>query len=195
MISIGINYSQMHDSSACIARDGKVLFAVAEERMSRIKHDARFRELAIGACLDFAGVQPKELDYVCFGWPPVSASVRHDLKCMFRGVHPVDYVSVATLFRRYMSIARQHNGEKPFLERFSATKAKIRFVDHHLAHAISAYSYSGFDEAAVLVLDGRGAWEATSLWRGRDGSSNTSGRFRGPIRWALLRAVHALSRL
>ena len=35
MISLGINYSQMHDSSACIARDGEILFAIAEERLSR----------------------------------------------------------------------------------------------------------------------------------------------------------------
>jgi carbamoyltransferase len=45
----------------------------------------------------------------------------------------------------------------------------MRFVDHHLAHAVSAYAYSGFDDAAVVVMDGRGAWEATSIWRGRDG--------------------------
>jgi len=69
MLSIGINYSQMHDSSACIARDGEVLFAVAEERLSRLKHDARFPALAIRACLDFAGVRPDEIDYVCQGWP------------------------------------------------------------------------------------------------------------------------------
>ena len=169
MISIGINYSQMHDSSACISRDGEVLFAIAEERLSRVKHDARFPERSIRACLDFAGVHPAELDFVCFGWPPITAAVRHDLKCMIAGSQPLDYVSVATLFRRYMSFTRQHNGERPFLERFAATKAQFRFVDHHLAHAISAYSFSGFDDAAVLVLDGRGAWEATSLWHGRDG--------------------------
>ena len=40
---------------------------------------------------------------------------------------------------------------------------------HHEAHALSAFAYSGFEDAAVLVLDGRGAWEATSLWRGRNG--------------------------
>jgi carbamoyltransferase len=45
----------------------------------------------------------------------------------------------------------------------------MRFVDHHLAHAISAYAYSGFDEAAVVVMDGRGAWEATTIWHGQDG--------------------------
>ena len=88
---------------------------------------------------------------------------------MIAGSEPIDYVSVASLFRRYMSFTRQRDGEKPFLDRFAATKAKFRFVDHHLAHAISAYAYSGFDDAAVLVLDGRGAWEATSLWHGRDG--------------------------
>src|SRR5713226_3970591 len=32
MITVGINYSHMHDSSACIVRDGELLFAVAEER-------------------------------------------------------------------------------------------------------------------------------------------------------------------
>jgi hypothetical protein len=31
MITLGINYSQMHDSSACIVRDGELLFAVADE--------------------------------------------------------------------------------------------------------------------------------------------------------------------
>src|SRR5262249_31214602 len=31
------------------------------------------------------------------------------------------------------------------------------------------YGYSGLEEAAVVVMDGRGAWEATSIWRGRDG--------------------------
>jgi carbamoyltransferase len=34
---------------------------------------------------------------------------------------------------------------------------------------LSAYSFSGFDDAAVVVMDGRGAWEATSIWRGKDG--------------------------
>jgi carbamoyltransferase len=45
----------------------------------------------------------------------------------------------------------------------------MRFVDHHFAHALSAYAYSGFDDSAVLVMDGRGAWEGTSIWYGRAG--------------------------
>ena len=49
MITLGLNYSQMHDSSACLVKDGELLFAVAEERISRVKHDARFPALAIQA--------------------------------------------------------------------------------------------------------------------------------------------------
>jgi carbamoyltransferase len=169
VISLGLNYSEMHDSSACIARDGEVLFAIAEERLSRQKHDARFPELAIRACLDFAGVQPQQLDHVCFGWPPATAALKHDLKCMATGSVPRDYVDLVSTLRRNLSFTRQQNGEKPFRARFPATKATFRFIDHHLAHAISAYAFSGLDDAAVLVLDGRGAWEATSLWHGRDG--------------------------
>ena len=60
MINLGINYSQMHDSSACIVRDGELLFAVAEERLSRVKHDARFPHLGIKACLDAASLKAEQ---------------------------------------------------------------------------------------------------------------------------------------
>jgi carbamoyltransferase len=63
----------------------------------------------------------------------------------------------------------QGGGAKRFTQIFGETKARMRFVAHHLAHAISAYSYSGFEDAAVVVMDGRGAFEATSIWHGRDG--------------------------
>jgi carbamoyltransferase len=168
LISLGINYSEMHDSAACIARDGHILFAVAEERLSRLKHDARFPSLSIEACLAAAGIRGDQLDFVCFGWPPAMEALKHDLKCMATGSLPLNYVDLVSTVRRNLNHTRKQNGKKKFLVRFS-TKAQFRFVEHHLAHAISAYSYSGFDDAAVLVLDGRGAWEASSLWHGRDG--------------------------
>jgi carbamoyltransferase len=168
LISLGINYSEMHDSAACIARDGHILFAVAEERLSRLKHDARFPSLSIEACLAAAGLRADQLDFVCFGWPPAIEAMKHDLKCMATGALPLNYIDLVSTVRRNLNHTRKQNGKKQFLARFP-TKAQFRFVEHHLAHAISAYSFSGFDDAAVLVLDGRGAWEASSLWHGRDG--------------------------
>jgi carbamoyltransferase len=169
MISLGINYSQMHDSSACIARDGELLFAAAEERLSRVKHDGRFPALAIRACLDFARVRPDELDYVGFGWSPPRAAYFHDLADFARGRHPVSYLNVLNSTRNFLSMWHQRGGQCCFKQHFGGTKARMLFVDHHLAHAISAYAHSGFEEATVMVVDGRGAWEATSIWHGCNG--------------------------
>ena len=169
MITLGFNYSQMHDSSAGIARDGQLLFAVAEERISRIKHDAGFPRHAIRACLEFAKVRPDQLDFICQGWPAPRSVFAADLKCFLRGQYPVTYLNVLNSARLYASMAHQNGGFGNFTNHFGQTRAQMRFVDHHLAHAISAYSYSGFDNAAVVVMDGRGAWEASSIWYGHGG--------------------------
>jgi carbamoyltransferase len=169
MLTLGINYSQMHDSSACMVRDGELLFAVAEERISRLKHDARFPRNAIQACLDFAGLHADEIDEVCFGWQTAGPVFRHDLKCYATGKIPLTYLNGLNSTLHFLSMWHQESGAKSFARQFGPTKAKMRFVDHHLAHAISAYGYAGFDEAAVVVMDGRGAWEATSIWHGRNG--------------------------
>jgi carbamoyltransferase len=169
MITLGINYSQMHDSSACLVRDGELVFAVAEERISRAKHDARFPENAIRACLEFGRVKTEQLDEVCFGWQPAGAAFRHDLKCYASGQMPATYLNGLNSTLHFMSMWHQEGGAKRFAQIFGPTKARMRFVDHHLAHALSAYSFSGFEDAAVVVMDGRGAWEATSIWHGRDG--------------------------
>jgi carbamoyltransferase len=169
MITLGINYSQMHDSSACIVRDGELLFAVAEERISRLKHDARFPSQAIKACLEFARIDASQIDEVCFGWQAPAAVYRHDLKLYASGKLPATYLNLLNSTRHFLSMWHQENGVNPFRRQFGPTKARMRFVDHHLAHALSAYSYSGFDESAIVVMDGRGAHEATSIWHGRDG--------------------------
>lgn len=169
MITLGINYSQMHDSSACIVRDGELLFAVAEERISRLKHDARFPTNAIRACLDFSRFRADQLDEVCFGWQTPSRGFRHDLKLFATGRWPISYLNVLNTSRHFLSMWHQEGGAKRFQQQFGPTKARMRFVDHHFAHAISAYAYSGFEDSAVVVMDGRGASEASSIWHGHGG--------------------------
>jgi carbamoyltransferase len=169
MITLGLNYSQMHDSSACLVKDGELLFAVAEERISRVKHDARFPALAIQACLDFAKINPAQVDEVCVGWQPPGATFRKDLSLYATGRWPASYLNLLNSTRQFASMRHQHGGENPFRRLFGPTKARFRFVDHHLSHALSTYCYSGFNDAAVVIMDGRGAWEATSIWHGSNG--------------------------
>ncbi len=169
MIVLGLNYSQMHDSSACLVRDGELLFAVAEERISRLKHDARFPALAIQACLDFAKIRADQVEEVCVGWQSPGDTYRHDLKLFLTGQWPLNYINLLNSTRHFASMWHQNGGDNPYVRQFGRKKTKFRFVDHHLAHAVSTYSYSGYDDAAIVVMDGRGAWEATSIWQGSKG--------------------------
>src|ERR1043166_5925786 len=55
------------DASAAIVQDGEVIFAIAEERLNRVKHYAGFPALAVKACLEAAGAKISEVDHVAVG--------------------------------------------------------------------------------------------------------------------------------
>ena len=168
MLTLGINYGS-HDSAAAIARDGEILFATAEERLSRKKHDGGFPLLAIRACLAHAGAELADLDEVAFGWQSAAAVRTADMRNFFTGAHRMGWWGVL----RAQSIGRieeyQRDGERLFRRYVGPPKNGFKRIDHHYAHALSAYPVSGFDEATVVVIDGRGAWEATSIWHGKGG--------------------------
>src|SRR5262249_3456908 len=136
---------------------------------SRRKHDGRFPVHAIRACLDHAKVTAADLDYVCLGWPAAGYEYRHSLKSFLTGRYPFSAASAKVVTWHFLRMWYQNSRPARFTDAFGPPQARTRLVAHHLAHAISPYAPSGFDEATVVVLDGRGAWEATSVWHGRDG--------------------------
>lgn len=179
MISLGINFSSEHDASAAIAVDGKIMFAIAEERISRVKHDGSFPVNAISACLRSVGVTLSQVDHIVSGWPPSLNVTMNNLKNHATRAVPVGIAAMGEGVIRGLVAARSKSVARQLTAHFGAYSAKVRYLDHHYAHAISAYAQSGFNEAVVVVIDGRGAWEATSIWIGR-GSSLTNVR---TIRW------------
>src|SRR6266550_8747600 len=88
MLTLGINYGS-HDSAAAIARDGQILFAIADERLSRKKHDGGFPLHAILASLAHVGATVADLDEVACGWQHFSALRTADLHNYLTGVHPM----------------------------------------------------------------------------------------------------------
>ena len=88
MITLGMNYGS-HDSAAAIARDGEILFATGEERLSRRKHDGGFPLHAIRACLTHVGAKLSDVDEVAFGWQPSAAVRSADLRNYLTGAHPM----------------------------------------------------------------------------------------------------------
>src|SRR5499427_145578 len=66
MLILGLNMFHA-DASAAIVVDGEVAFAIAEERLNRVKHYAGFPSLAVKACLEFVGAKIGDIDHVAVG--------------------------------------------------------------------------------------------------------------------------------
>ena len=152
--------SQGHDSAAALVIDGEFVVGVAEERISRRKHTGDFPVGALRACLDWAGLEAGDLDEVAhsFDYAP------------YRTLYALDPIS-ADLYRHVLSREAFASQVSKALPGFPGER--IRHVDHHLAHAASAYLTSGWDECLVVVIDGMGEAHGATIYRARDGRLET----------------------
>jgi len=170
---LGIN-CYLHDSAAALYQDGQLVFAAAEERFSRLKKDARFPRLAIQAALDYGGIRAGDLDAVAFGWNRGGITQLHTLRSMVTGRLPISTKMSADVFMAGAREVYRGNGRRQLRRLYGLRPSTPVFhIDHHLAHAWSAYAPSGFEEALVLVADGRGATQATTLYHARGASLET----------------------
>lgn len=208
MLTLGIN-AAFHDPAACLVRDGKVLGAAEEERFTRIKHGKRpvpfsTWELpfhAIDYCLSCADATLDRVDHVAYSFDPsqqLGARLRDPTIAIPLNLSrarsgrdpeapwdplflshilnaPRQLVDGAPLHLRERLAGASWNG--PF---------RWHFVDHHEAHAASAFLASPFERAAVLCLDGRGERATTSYWVGNGASLTHLGHVELPHSLGLL---------
>ncbi len=156
---LGVN-AIFHDPAAALVVDGTVVAAAEEERFSRRKHGKRpvpfsaweLPEQAMRWCLAEAGLTPADLDAVGYSFDPAIAAEMPD--------DPYDPVRVDYARRAAGFLAEA----LPGLDR-----DKVRFVEHHVAHAASAGLAAPTRTSSVLVVDGRGEAHSHLAGRYRDG--------------------------
>ena len=172
MYTIGIN-AAFHDSSACLVKDGQLLAAAEEERFTHIKHGKRpvpfsAYELpfhAINYCLETADIHLSDVDHIIYAFDPALISDESENAPVYPGW---DH-----LFEEYIRKAPEQllDGYPHMLQkRFTGTKRgsfKWHYLDHHLAHAASAFLCSPYNAAAVMTIDGRGEKATTSYYTGK----------------------------
>ncbi|WP_424102357.1 carbamoyltransferase family protein [Moorena producens] len=148
-----------HDAAAALLHDGMLIAASAEERFSRKKHDHGFPLQAIQFCLNVAGIQAGDLDYVVFYEKPLLKFERILLTTLstFPRSYPVFRESMVAWFNQKLWIKSQIQTE------IGIDVKKILFVEHHLSHAASAMFASPYKEAAVLTVDGVGEWTTAAI--------------------------------
>jgi carbamoyltransferase len=183
MYVLGIN-AAFHDSSACLIKDGQLIAAAEEERFTQVKHAKRpvpfsTYELpfhAIDYCLKLANIFLKDIDHVAYSFDPYlllgdeagKAEIAIPLE---RGMQdepskwtsPWDPLFLSSIVNasRQLVDGYPHHLQK----RFTGAKREDfqwHFVEHHIAHAASAFYPSPYRNAAVLTIDGRGEIATTT---------------------------------
>ncbi len=164
---LGIN-SAYHESAAALLVDGRCVAAAEEERFTGIKHAKRARidnpdELPVHSmcwCLERGGLQLDQVDAIAFSFSPGlrRANVGVDGESGAEGWGTVEGERVfedhlLAVPRRLSELASSDLTERFF------------WVEHHHAHAASAFFPSPYPSAAILSIDGIG--EVTTTWLGR----------------------------
>ncbi len=150
-----------HDSAACLVRDGKTVSAIQEERFTRKKHDNRFPNFAIKACLEQGGITADEIDYVAFYDKPFIKFER--LLETYMAYAPAGIKSFVKAMPLWI---KQKLWIPDLIRKKLGYKGPIIFPEHHESHAASAFFPSPFQRAAFLTLDGVGEWTTTSFGTG-----------------------------
>jgi carbamoyltransferase len=164
MLILGLNLFHS-DSSAAIVQDGELKFAIAEERLNRVKHCGSFPRLAIQACLDAVGARIEEIDHVAIGRSTranLAQKVQYALK---------DPTKIINFIRMRARTQATEDLRSLIAAQLEVDRGKLRFqehhIEHHLCHVASAFLCSDFDEAAGFSYDGSGDFVSTMFARCR----------------------------
>ena len=148
-----------HNSGACLLRNGSVIAVISEERLSRVKNDAGYPSMAVKKVLELTDTQIENIDLIALAG---KFSHRKDFYSRW------DWYKVG--YKEQLEYdANKNKKEQMVKERLTERKAeilknlniaenKIVVVEHHLAHAASAYYGCPWVNERVLILtcDGSG---------------------------------------
>lgn len=124
------------DGAAALIREGQLVAAIEERKITRQRHGGGLPLAAIAECLRVAGTSANAVQHVALARPLPAAGHTH-LHLELRRLLP---------------------------------NAQVHLVEHHEAHAASAYALSGFDNATVLTLDRGGDFRCGARWTGSGGT-------------------------
>ncbi|NHB89170.1 carbamoyltransferase [Photorhabdus tasmaniensis] len=181
MIILGINSFFEHPSVALL-KDGKLLYAIEDERITRIKHGKSYTPYktyvpfdSIYAALKYTGIHSSEIDEVAYSYSS-KLHYKQLINC-FLGKRRSSFREEYAAYRsvKNFKLALQGNFELP--SRYSDLLPVNGFNnavyiewDHHLTHAASAFYYSKMESALIVVSDGSGEKSCTSIYIGMGSS-------------------------
>jgi carbamoyltransferase len=179
VIILGINDN--HDSGAALCIDGELVAAVGQERIDRVKFSGAFPWDAIDEVLYIAGVGPGDVDRIAFGshFTPITALRRlpafhHGTKSQssqFSGLLNA-YISYQVFIKETGLWPLEADLSRRLLHRrlrVRGLKAPVITLEHHSAHAYSAYRSQPNPDALVFTIDAMGDGTSVTVSLGENG--------------------------
>jgi len=161
----------MFITSAAIIEDGKIVAAIAEERLTREKRTRKFPINSINYCLSEAACSINDIDYIANAYNPAAH---------FEKFHPIfsnhrrfrgDYLySVPDNLFKLLGDDEKENDYIKQSIKLKNRKMEIYFIRHHLCHAANGFFLSPFKDAAILTADGRGELDCATYSVGNGNS-------------------------
>mgnify|MGYP005846768941 CR=1 FL=1 len=187
MIILGISLTS-HDSGAAIIKDGRVIAAANEERFSRKKMDDSTPYGSIESVMEKANLTEADIDILAFS--DVSFGLRRKWLFFMQQAQRVWFTRLGYL-RSFLNPRSFNKGRllkqtgilglqkaieskretKKIISNFQEKgfKGGIKFIDHDIAHAATAYYTSGQEKSFIAVVEGSSLINACSFWTGQDG--------------------------
>jgi len=183
VIILGLSGALNHDPSAALLIDGEIVAAVEEERFLRDKHAKNRMPLESARyCLRAAGISARQVDIVTFPYAPIGLGRR----ARWHFARRYWYAPERSLDALLNGNRRYRRNRRRVLElggQIGIDWDRTRFVpvEHHLAHASSAYHLSGFTrKTAIMGVDGKGEYATTFFGYGENGRIHRIKEFYDP---------------
>ena len=181
MIVLGISALDK-ESTVAILRDGRCTFALSEERLTREKQQGGFPHRSLESAMRFEGLEPAQIEAVAYPFFAAGRESRLILGCLGASAAglPSELLARPASALRHLYYQSRWSA-KAILDhrRYQASlvsglarlglAARLRRVEHHEAHAASAYYASGFDRALILTVDAYGSGLTTTVTLGEAG--------------------------
>ena len=165
-VILGLNFNHA-DSSACIIKNGKLLFAIEEERINRIKHWAGIPILSIKECLKHSKIHSNEITDIAINTNPLSNIKKKTFYFIKNYLFGEKKKEITNRIKNKFKLKDDINDLlKP--ESLS-NNVKIHYIDHHVSHIASAYYASGYKEAIGLSIDGFGDFSSLCISKCKNG--------------------------
>ena len=160
-----------HEASAALIKNGKVIAAIAEERLTNVKNQNGTPINAIKKVFEISGIVPPEITAIAIAslikLKIMLAEEELKLNLWTRFSSLIHGRTVANVMTKILHRFRDMSELKNIFINLGIEDKEIIFVEHHLAHAACAYYQRPWDdETLVLTLDGAGDFLSATVSTG-----------------------------